>query len=754
MQTAAGGAGQPAAKVRWENYDPQAFSEYYWYRPFHVLHRAALILLEMVMLSFWQVTEKDIRRRAAKLRRSLIRLGPFYIKLGQALSTRPDVLPSAYCNELAKLQDRIPPFPTAQAVRYIREQLGASPGQLFAEFSSEPVAAASLGQVYKARLHSGELVAVKVQRPGMLAKLALDAHLLRLVGGRWQKFTGARDIVPVVDEMVGRMFEEVDYVREGKNAERFAMLYGLDEANRKGKGRRATVNPTRRRDAAVKVPKIYWDLSSKSVLTMEWIDGIKLTDKETISRLNLRTQDLVDQGVLCSLKQLLEEGFFHADPHPGNLVVTKEGVLAYFDFGMMSEMRREYRIGLIRTLVHYVNRDAMGLANDFMLLGFLPAESEIEQVAMALQLSLGEEGSTSNTDFQGIMSQLSDVMHKYNFRLPAEYAMVIRALGSLEGTATTLDPDFKVVSSAYPFIVGRLLADPDPAMRQILRELLICTDGSIRWRRLERLVVAIAEEAASVVTESAKEGQAASGRASSAGIRGSFDTRAVVSAANDLLEYVFSPAGVRVRIRLAQDILQAVDSLVANFWHGFTSDEAKQGGASHAWEEQGGTAARDAHSATSESVSESDASKQEGWGRVFAPFGESYWGFAYWRNFWQARLFGVREKPDVQVYQVKSDPADARHKARKSFPRTRRQAAAGSSSPEEFERRLRENLSAFAKAVERAPETWAPLLGIAAKPEARAFFSSLLSAILEIGGGKSLEAAWLLASKKLHDLYC
>jgi aarF domain-containing kinase len=195
------------------------------------------------------------------------------------------------------------------------------------------------------------------------------------------------------------------------------------------------------------------------------------------------------QGVLSSLRQLLEEGYFHADPHPGNVVVTREGVLAYFDFGMMSEFRWEYRIGLIRTLVHFVNRDSEGLAKDFVMLDFIPPGTDLGPIAHELQASFGDEETKSQLDFQGIMNQLWTVMYKFNFRLSPEYAMVVRALGSLEGTATTLDPGFKVVSNAYPFIVGRLLADPDPKMRETLRELLIRNNGSIRWHRLERLVV-------------------------------------------------------------------------------------------------------------------------------------------------------------------------------------------------------------------------------------------------------------------------
>ncbi|CAM6042332.1 unnamed protein product [Sphagnum compactum] len=538
--------------AKWDSYDPVAFGKYYQYRPFLVAHRVMLIVAEVFMLTMWHWAEKDIHKRAAKLRHSLIRLGPFYIKLAQALSTRPDILPNAYCQELAKLQDRIPPFPTPDALKFMEHELGSCAKKLFAEISDEPIAAASLGQVYKARLHSGEDVAVKVQRPGVSEQLALDAHLLRLIGGQLQRFAGTRgDLVAVVDEMVRHMFEEVNYIQEGQNAERFGRLYGLHAPYN------SSVDPG---DGVVKVPKIYWEFTTKGILTMEWIDGIKLTDRDALLSAKLDIQQLVDQGVLSSLRQLLEEGYFHADPHPGNVVVTREGVLAYFDFGMMSEFRWEYRIGLIRTLVHFVNRDSEGLAKDFVMLDFIPPGTDLGPIAHELQASFGDEETKSQLDFQGIMNQLWTVMYKFNFRLSPEYAMVVRALGSLEGTATTLDPGFKVVSNAYPFIVGRLLADPDPKMRETLRELLIRNNGSIRWHRLERLVVAVADQSAPASGSLSKVDGSCHQR--SRGIRGTFDTRAVASATMDVISFILSGEGLRVRILLVKDIVRTFDALL------------------------------------------------------------------------------------------------------------------------------------------------------------------------------------------------
>ncbi|KAE9459118.1 hypothetical protein C3L33_08978, partial [Rhododendron williamsianum] len=591
-------------------YSSKNVSMFLRFGPFLAFYRAAIISFHVLKLAVWQFFVHDMKKRSVKglgqdmtqaefervpldflcslmwllsrsfkvnlvktllvqFRETLIRLGPFYIKkfsclmflqLGQALSTRPDILPTVYCQELAKLQDQIPPFPTRVAIKSIESQLGVPVSKLFADISSEPIAAASLGQVYKAHLHSGELVAVKVQRPGMALSLTLDALLFHMIGGQLKRFAEARkDLLVAVNEMVRHMFEEIDYVLEGHNAERFASIYACYSSKFPSiivselchaSGDTVTYNKAN----GIKVPKIYWNLTRKAVLTMEWIDGIKLTDEFRLKEAFLDRKKLIDQGMDCSLRQLLEVGFFHADPHPGNLVATADGSLAYFDFGMMGDIPRHYRVGLIQMLVHFVNRDSLGLANDFLSLGFIPEGVDIKAVSDALQSSFGD-GSRQSRDFQAIMNQLYDVMYEFNFSLPPDYALVIRALGSLEGTAKALDPDFKVVESAYPFVIGRLLADPTPDMRRILMELIICSDGSIRWNRLERLIAAIAEQA----SESASEATKPEDKSSNPLGWKSFDMRAVVSATEDVFQFILSDKGLRVRIFLARDIIKAAD---------------------------------------------------------------------------------------------------------------------------------------------------------------------------------------------------
>ncbi|KAG4144853.1 hypothetical protein ERO13_D05G064700v2 [Gossypium hirsutum] len=328
----------------------------YRFGPFLAFYRAAIISFHVLKLTIWRFFFRDIKERASKFRETLIRLGPFYVKLGQALSTRPDILPPVYCQELAKLQDQIPPFPTHVAIKSIENELGIPVSEIFADISPEPIAAASIGQVYKAHLHSGELVAVKVQRPGISLLLTLDALLFHMIGGQLKRFAKARkDLLVAVNEMVRHMFDEIDYILEARNAERFASLYSDcpihgQTCNQNSKD--GITNKTKNA-SGIKVPKIYWDLTRKAVLTMEWLDGIKLTDETALKKACLNQRELIDQGVYCSLRQLLDVGFFHADPHPGNLFATNSGFLAYLDFGMMGDIPRHYRVGLIQVELIY-----------------------------------------------------------------------------------------------------------------------------------------------------------------------------------------------------------------------------------------------------------------------------------------------------------------------------------------------------------------------------------------------------------------
>ena len=359
-------------------YDPAAIASYYRSRPLQIFLRFIELIWTFIGFGWgllWDRQtgrqEKNEAKRAVQLRKVLTKLGPAYIKIGQALSTRPDLVPPAFMEELVKLQDQIPPFPNEIAFRLIKEDLGQTPDNIYADISPNPVAAASLGQVYKGRLKTGEDVAIKVQRPGLTAQITRDIYLLRQLA-QWacDNLSVVRsDLVSIMDEFGTRIFEEMDYTHEGENAQRFESLYGYIPD--------------------IIVPKIYTELTARRVLTMEWINGTKLTEPAILESKGLKATEIVEIGVQCSLRQLLEHGFFHADPHPGNLLVTDDGKLAYLDFGMMCDVESYQRYGLIEAIVHMVNRDFDGLANDYVKLEFLTPETNLEPIIPALAKEIG-----------------------------------------------------------------------------------------------------------------------------------------------------------------------------------------------------------------------------------------------------------------------------------------------------------------------------------------------------------------------------
>jgi predicted unusual protein kinase regulating ubiquinone biosynthesis (AarF/ABC1/UbiB family) len=514
-------------------YDPIALAAYYKKRPLEVLRRIFTILTPSLSFAFglWfdsktKVVVKNDQRRASQLRELLTGLGPAYIKIGQALSTRPDLVPPVYLEELTKLQDQLPAFPNEIAYQFIQEELGALPEEIYSELSPQPIAAASLGQVYKGKLKStGEEVAVKVQRPDLREGITIDLYILRRLAG-WAKRTFKRvrsDLVGILDELGDRIFEEMDYIHEGQNAERFFQLYGHMKD--------------------VYVPNIYWEYTNRRVLTMEWINGTKLTNTAEIRAQGIDARYLIEVGVQCSLRQLLEHGFFHADPHPGNLLATPDGKLAYLDFGMMSEIQPLQRYGLIEAIVHVVNRDFEGLAKDYVKLEFLSPETDLTPIIPAFARVFADAAGASVADLniKSITDELSALMYEYPFRVPPYYALIIRSLVTLEGIAIFIDPNFKVLSEAYPYVSKRLLTDPAPQLRASLQDLLF-KEGTFRWNRLENLL------------KNARNNQ-------------DYDLNVVL---NQALEFLSSDRGAFIRNRVVDEAVKGVDALGKNALHNLT----------------------------------------------------------------------------------------------------------------------------------------------------------------------------------------
>ncbi|MFM6026623.1 MAG: ABC1 kinase family protein [Dolichospermum sp.] len=478
-------------------YNPEAIARYFRYRPWLVWGRLLSIVWSFAVFVFslkWDEWQEQVAenqaQRAIELRNLLTRLGPTFIKVGQALSTRPDLIRKDFLAELVKLQDQLPPFDNDLAYQIIETELDRSIGEIFRDLSPQPVAAASLGQVYHGHLVSGEEVAVKVQRPNLRPLLTKDLYLMRWVASwlaPWLPLNLGHDLTLIVDEFGTKLFEEIDYMNEGRNAEKFAHNF--------------------RNDPQVKVPGIYWNYTSHHVLTLEWINGFKLTDTQNIQSVGLDPETIIQIGVTTGLQQLLEHGFFHADPHPGNLFAMSDSRMAYIDFGMMDQLEETTKETLVDALVHLVNKDYADLAADFVKLGFLTANTNITPIVPALESVLGNAigKNVNDFNFKTITDEFSELMYEYPFRVPAKFALIIRSLVTQEGIALSLNPNFKIVEVGYPYIARRLLTGESPALRRRLLNVLF-KDGKFQWQRLENLITIARTDSQFDVLPTAKMG--------------------------------------------------------------------------------------------------------------------------------------------------------------------------------------------------------------------------------------------------------
>ena len=461
-------------------YDPEIISKIYQKNPSRLFKRLwqtlIPIFLYIISVGWDKLTgqlkkESKARFRAKQLTNLLVELGPAFVKAGQALSTRPDIIPVILLEELSELQDQLPGFDGNKAMELIEEDLNKKIDEIFLTIDKDPISAASLGQVHKGVLKNKEIVAVKVQRPGLREQITLDLYIVRNIANWLKNNIGfiRSDLVALIDELGKRVFEEMDYLNEAENAEKFRKLH--------------------LHNSKIAVPKIYKETTSRRVLTMEWIDGTKLTNLEGVKNLGIDPDKMIEIGVQCSLEQLLEHGFFHADPHPGNLLALKDGRLCYLDFGMMSEVSRSSRSGLIQAVVHLVNKNFDKLSQDFVKLGFLSKEVNLEPIVPAFQdvFVNAVELGVSKMDFKSVTDDMSGVMYKFPFQLPPYYALIIRSLLTLEGIALSVDPDFKILGAAYPYFARRLMEDPDPQLRESLKEMLF-DKKQFKWDRLEDLL--------------------------------------------------------------------------------------------------------------------------------------------------------------------------------------------------------------------------------------------------------------------------
>jgi predicted unusual protein kinase regulating ubiquinone biosynthesis (AarF/ABC1/UbiB family) len=433
---------------------------------------------------------------AADARRSMELLGPTYIKVGQMMSVRPDVIGPNAMAELAKLQDSVPRFSSVKAFAMIESELGRSIDDVFSELSPEPVAAASLAQVYKGTLRAcGTAVAVKVQRPGVRGVVSKDLYVLRRAAEVYQGLmerlapSQRTDYVALLNEWAIGFYTELDFNNEAANA--IAMKEAL-----------ATRVPD------VYIPAVFTEVSSRRVLVTEWVDGVKLTTcpPEEIASLTALGQE-------AFLTQLLSLGFFHADPHPGNMLAmadTTKGRLALIDFGLVARLSQDDQDALVASIVHLANKDYTSLIDDFIKLNILPADTPRATVEPLMARVLGPYvaggGGLSGAisaygGASGVQSLTSDILTALSsvpFSIPPYFALLARAVAVLEGIALAGDPNYRIVMATYPFVARKLLSDDAPALQKSLSEILYArgdgedADGTraLRGRRLAALLSA------------------------------------------------------------------------------------------------------------------------------------------------------------------------------------------------------------------------------------------------------------------------
>jgi len=453
-------------------------------RPWIFIPRVLYILLTFIFL-FLRILfqgnskNKNVQKNLSKYLFDVITdLGPCFIKLGQALSTRPDLVRQDWLTELTNLQDNLPAFDNKIALKIIEEELGTPPNALFDEFPESPIASASLGQVYKAKMKDNTYVAVKVQRPNLYFLIRRDVVILRFLATFLSPFLPLNigvGIGEIIDEFGKALFDEIDYEKEGENALKFANLF-KDNPN-------------------VFIPKFEKQFSSKRIITTSWIDGVKLRDRALLEENNLVPSSYIKTCVISGLQQLFEYGYFHADPHPGNMFALKGGNaeygnLAYVDFGMMDTITNSDRLTLIKAIVHIINEEYYLLAEDFQKLGFLTKEQDLQKLVEPLKEVLGGSfgAEVGKFNLKNVTDKFSKLMYSYPFRVPSRFALIIRAVVSQEGLALRLDPEFKILKIAYPYIAKKLLTDNSEEILEILLEVVFDKKGQIQIEKVESLL--------------------------------------------------------------------------------------------------------------------------------------------------------------------------------------------------------------------------------------------------------------------------
>ena len=430
------------------------------------------------------------RRLAAYSRRRLLALGPTMIKVGQLVSSRADLFPREVVEELQFLQDKVPAFDWHTAERVLKREYGREVGEVFAWFEKTPLAAASLGQVHRARLWSGEEVVVKIQRPGLKRLFDLDLYALKVVVEILQRsktYGGKdKDWIGIYEECASVLYQEIDYVREGESCMRFRRNF--EDAN----------------VDYVRVPKVYFEYTTPTVLCMQYLPGIKISDTDTLQRANLDLKLVANRVANAFIMQVLEHTFFTCDPHPGNCAVGANESIIFYDFGMVSELNPRIKERLIDILEGVLAKDAQIVMDALVDLNALVLPADPTPVRRSIQFFLDSIGNRPSRDqtVAAIGDDLYATAYDKPFRLPAASVFLLRAFSTLEGLARGLDPDFKFSEVALPY-ADTLLADrvqsPQRFVSRLARGVLTGTANEAT-DQLSKSVVSAGSEAVKTVS--------------------------------------------------------------------------------------------------------------------------------------------------------------------------------------------------------------------------------------------------------------
>jgi predicted unusual protein kinase regulating ubiquinone biosynthesis (AarF/ABC1/UbiB family) len=431
---------QRQPRLRWQraNYSCRA-------RQFDI-YTAAISLGFALLRDFLLPTtnERYHRRQAQKLVNTAIGLGPTFIKIGQSLSTRVDFFPPIYTAALSQLQDRVPAFDADDAIAIIETELGTELEVLFDRFDPIPLAAASLGQVHKAKLRTGADVVIKVQRPGLQRLFELDFQVIEKLLWWVDRLLPKKrsvELRAIHQEFFTLLFQEIDYTKEGRNADRFRTNF---QANN-----------------LVVAPEIHWQHTTSKVLTMSYLPGIKIDDRATLEACGFDPKKINQLGICCYLKQLLVDGFFQADPHPGNMAIMADGKLVVYDFGMMAELKHISTDRMIETFWAVMKKDETAVTNNLIALGLVEPVEDMRPIKRVIEFLLERftDRPVDVKEFEQIKSEITALFVQQPFQMSPEMSFILKALSTLDGIARTLDPEYNLVVAAQPFIRSIAIAE-------------------------------------------------------------------------------------------------------------------------------------------------------------------------------------------------------------------------------------------------------------------------------------------------------